>query len=280
MDYDPAKVRTAETVVEGSGVSFLETMSIIGGAASEHDALATNPEHFIIIGDIDSGQRGSETFGMFGEPIYMHGIAYDTIPPDLPVVRDETFPVAVFGEMATKDDDTNFHVGAVHQFRPEEDGFVVKPTFIAPEAAPKAVADGHKIHFALEVINSMKIAHAKKQADEAEETSLMQAEPAGNASAVDGAAVDGRWNVQARGQEGVFELHADGDDLTGHVKVMTVDAPILDGKLNGAAFSGVVEAKTPVGQVKAKLTGTVSGDDISGVIKVGIMRTKFTGTRA
>jgi hypothetical protein len=166
-DYDPADVHTAEIIIEAQGVGFAETMSIIGGAASQRDALATNPEHFVIIGDIETGQRGAETFGMFGEPIYMHGVAHDTLPEGLPVQKDPSFPIAIFGEMATKSDDTNFHVGALHQFRPTEDGFVVKSTFVAPGSAPKAVAAGHKIHFALEIINSMKIAHAQKLAQAA-----------------------------------------------------------------------------------------------------------------
>lgn len=160
--YDPAKVNWAQIEIEAHGVGFQETMAIIGGAASQHDALATNPEHYVIIGDIESGQRGAEAFGMFGEPVYMHGIAHDSVPAELPFSRDESYPIAVFGEMATKDDDTNIHVGALHQFRPTADGFLVKSIFVSPGDAPKAIADGHKIHFALEIINSMKIAYAKQ----------------------------------------------------------------------------------------------------------------------
>lgn len=166
--YDPSQVHHAEIVIEATGVGFQETMAIIGGAASQRDALATNPEHYVIIGDIESGQRGAEAFGMFGEPVYMHGVGHDSVPEGLPFTRDESFPIGIFGEMATKDDNTNFHVGALHQFRPTADGFVVKSIFVAPKKAPKAIADGHKIHFALEIVNSMQIAFAQ-QADAAEE---------------------------------------------------------------------------------------------------------------
>lgn len=162
-DHDPADVHTAEIVVEAHGIGFQETMSVLGGAADQRDALSVNPEHYVIIGDIETGQRGAETFGMFGEPIYMHGVAHATVPEGLSVQRDPAFPIAIFGEMATKSDNTNFHVGALHQFRPTEDGFVVKSIFVAPGKAPKAVADGHKVHFALEIVNSMKVAHAKRQ---------------------------------------------------------------------------------------------------------------------
>lgn len=161
--YDPAAAHTAEITIDAHGVGFQETMAVVGGAVSARDALATNPEHFAIIGGIASGQRGMETFGMFGGPIRVHGVASDTVPAGLPVQRDDSFPIAVFGEMATVSDDTNIHVGALHQFRPTEDGFVVKSTFFAPGDSPAVIAQGHKIHFALEIVNSLHIAHAAKR---------------------------------------------------------------------------------------------------------------------
>ncbi|MEA4945159.1 MAG: hypothetical protein VB080_12070 [Propionicimonas sp.] len=273
--YDPAKVNWAQIELEAHGVGFPETMSIIGGAASQHDALATNPEHYVIIGDIDSGQRGAEAFGMFGEPVYMHGVAQESLPDGMPFQPDESYPVRLFGEMATKDDDTNFHVGALHQFRPTADGFQVKSVFVAPGDSPQAIAIGHQVHFALEIINSMKIAYAKKQADEAEDAALMSAAPTGEASAV-----DGTWNVEARGRQGVLTLKADGDVLTGHVSVIGIEADIADGQLNGSNFTGTIEAEGPAGKVKAKLSGSVDGDALTGALKVGIIKTKLTGTRA
>nr|WP_300141626.1 hypothetical protein [Propionicimonas sp.] len=275
VDYGPADVHTAEITIEAHGIGFAETMSIIGGAASQHDALAANPEHYVIIGDIETGQRGAETFGMFGEPIYMHGVAHDTVPEGLPVQKDPSFPIAIFGEMATKSDDTNFHVGALHQFRPTEDGFVVTSIFIAPGRAPKAVADGHKIHFALEIINSIRIAYARKQAQAAEDDALMSAAPTGEASVV-----DGTWNVEARGRRGTLTLTTDGDRLTGRVDVMGIKAEIQDGLLNGSSFTGTIEADGPVGHVRARLSGSVDRDALNGAIKVGIIKTTLAGSRA
>ncbi|MFT3888928.1 MAG: hypothetical protein QM713_12300 [Arachnia sp.] len=274
-DYNPAEAHWAEIVIEAQGVGFMETMSIIGGAASQRDALATNPEHFVIVGDIESGQRGAEAFGMFGEPVYMHGVAQDAVPEALPFQRDESFPIGMFGEMATKDDDTNFHVGALHQFRETDGGFVVKSIFTAPARAPKAIADGHKIHFALEVVNSMHIAFAKQQADAAEEAERMDIAPTGIAAGIDGA-----WKVEARGQQGTITLNTDGSALTGKVEVMAISAEIQEGKVNGSSFTGIVEAEAPIGHVKAKLSGSVDGDTLEGTLKVGIMKTKITGTRA
>lgn len=274
-DYDPTSVHTAEIVVEAQGIGIQETMSVLGGAADQRDALAVNPEHFIVIGDIETGQRGAETFGMFGEPIYMHGVAHDTVPEGLPVQKDPAFPITLFGEMATKSDDTNFHVGALHQFRPTEDGFVVKSIFVAPGKAPRAIADGHKIHFALEIINSMKVAHARKLAQAAEDEALISAAPAAAAGGL-----DGTWNVEARGRQGTLTLRAEGSTLSGRVDVMGITADIHDGRANGSSFTGRIEAQGPVGPVKATLSGTAEGDTLSGAIKVGIIKTKLTGTRA
>lgn len=151
----------------------------------------------------------------------------------------------------------------------------MKSIFVAPGKAPKAVADGHKIHFALEIVNSMYIAYAKNQADAAEEAALMSAAPTGSSTGL-----DGQWNVEARGQQGVIELSTDGKTLNGHVDVSGISAQIQDGKVNGENFSGVVGANGPVGHVKAKLTGSVEGDQLTGTLKVGIIKTKVKGSRA
>jgi hypothetical protein len=273
-NYDPAQVHTAEIIIEANGIGIQETMSVLGGAADHRDALSVNPEHFIVIGDIETGQRGAETFGMFGGPIYMHGVAHDTLPEGLPVQKDPTFPIALFGEMATKSDDTNFHVGALHQFRPTEDGFVAKSIFIAPGKAPKAIADGHKIHFALEIVNSMYVAHARQLSQAAEDEMLLSAAPA------TAGGLNGTWNVEARGRQGTLSLQADGSTLSGRVDVMGITADIHDGKVNGSSFTGRIEAHGLVGPVKARLSGTSEGDTLSGAIKVGIVKTPLTGTRA
>lgn len=160
--YDPADMHLGTTIIEASGVSFQETMAVIGNPTDPRAALSTNPEHYFVAGGVEEGQRLMETFGMFGGPTYAHGTA-EEVPANSPFVRDESFPVALFGQTLLKSDDTPIHVGALHQVRPTADGFVFKSTFNCPGKAPQAVADGHKIHFALEIVNSMKVAHAKKQ---------------------------------------------------------------------------------------------------------------------
>lgn len=163
--YVEGDVHTAEIEIEAHGIGFPETMAVLGGAASERDALAVMPEHYIVIGDLATGQRGMETFGMFGEPVYVHGVAGTEVPESMPFAKDPAFPVAVFGRMVLKSDDFPINVGALHQARPTADGFVVKSIFSCPKKAPKAIADGHKLHFAIEIVNSMKVAFAQEARD-------------------------------------------------------------------------------------------------------------------
>lgn len=160
-DYDPAKVHVGVTEVSVQGVTMQEAMAIIGGATDERQAKEAFPEHYIVIGDIGSGQRGMETFGMLGEPVYVKGITTEH-PEELPIEPDASYPVKIAGEMALKRDGTPIHVGAYHMFRPSPDGFDVKSSFFCPGKAPKGVADGHKIHFAIEIVNSSIIAYRNR----------------------------------------------------------------------------------------------------------------------
>lgn len=162
-DYVPGQLHTGTIEIEADGVGVAETMAVLGGAEEERAALAVMPEHYIVIGDIASGQRGMEAFGMFGEPAYVHGIAATQPPAELQADTDPTYPMKVYGEMLLRSDDTPLHLGALHQFRPTSTGFALKSTFFCPAAAPAAIAQGHKIHFAIEVSNSIRAAYAAKQ---------------------------------------------------------------------------------------------------------------------
>ncbi|MCQ9327242.1 hypothetical protein [Neisseria dentiae] len=51
-------------------------------------------------------------------------------------------------------------MGAIHELAPPENGFRQKSTFRCPKNAPKAIADGHTLHFAIEVVNGIKDAMA------------------------------------------------------------------------------------------------------------------------
>jgi len=114
--------------------------------------LAIFPEHYLARGTT-KGVCGMENFGMFGEPTYVTGDIAADIPDYLPFKRDPDYPVCGAGEMRLQSDGTPIHVGAIHQYRPTENGFFLKSTFFCPKNAPKSVADGHKLHFAIELTN-------------------------------------------------------------------------------------------------------------------------------
>ena len=97
-------------------------------------------------------------------------------------------------------------------------------------------------------------------------------------------AVGGTYNVtvEAMGKKahGTLELHASGKTLTGNVRAAGMTVEVQDGRVNGDSFTGAVEADTPLGHKKANVKGSVSGDSISGELKAGLLKAKFTGTRA
>lgn len=161
-DYDPTQVHLGVTEVVVQGVTIPEAMAILGGAENKRQALGTFPDHLIVIGDIQTGQRGMEVFGLLGEPVYVYGVSSDKIPEGLPIQEDPTYPLRVCGEMLLKRDDTPIHVGACHMFRPAPDGFAIRSTFFCPGKAPAAIAAGHQLHFAMEIVNSARCAYENK----------------------------------------------------------------------------------------------------------------------
>ncbi|WEV57434.1 hypothetical protein [Ligilactobacillus acidipiscis] len=165
VDYKPEDSHVGVTKIHVTGVTIPETLPVMGGGHGEKQALSINPEHYIVQGAITNGeqQHGMEVFGMFGEPTYITGEATDEIPAGLPFKKDPHYVKSMFGETLLGSDGTNIHLGAMHEFLPEENGFSMKSTFFCPGKAPQAIADGHKIHFALELTNSMKIAYQLKQ---------------------------------------------------------------------------------------------------------------------
>lgn len=107
------------------------------------------PEHYGVAGTIATGQTIMETFGCFGEPVKTAGVGGKEIPVYTGAPRHEDYPLILSGEVHLADDNFNIHVGAIHEMKPVEGGFDMISTFFCPKDAPKEVADGHTIHFAL-----------------------------------------------------------------------------------------------------------------------------------
>jgi len=117
--------------------------------------LSVFPEHYIMGGSTVENFHGSvETVGMFGGPIALiPGEITPGIPDHIPIRFDPEYPIAFTAEVNFNSDGSPVNLGVVHAFRPTENGFVQKSTLFLPNNAPKALADGHKLHFAIELIN-------------------------------------------------------------------------------------------------------------------------------
>lgn len=114
------------------------------------------PEHYLFEGAVSSGtQRIMETFGCFGEPTDTVG-HFAPVPDYVPFVRDERYPTSLTGAIFLKSDDIPIYVGAIHELAPTANGFMQKSTFWCPKNAPKAIADGHNLHFAIEIVEGIK----------------------------------------------------------------------------------------------------------------------------
>lgn len=113
--------------------------------------LTVMPEHYFLQGNHTvGGQIGMEPFGMFGEPTAVNLQANPIIPDFVDFKGEEGFR-AMSGTLTLLSDNSPINLSAIHEYKPTEDGFLMKSTFYCPKNAPKAMADGHPIHFAVEV---------------------------------------------------------------------------------------------------------------------------------
>ena len=97
-------------------------------------------------------------------------------------------------------------------------------------------------------------------------------------------AVDGSYqvSVEMMGNKGagVVTLETSGTRLKGSVVGMGLQAELQDGTVSGDSFSGSIEGPTPLGTMRFKVTGTVTGDRIEGKLSAGLIKAPFSGTRA
>jgi len=114
--------------------------------------LMVHPEHLF---------RSIECMGSIGEPVCCAPVPSREIPDYVPIKKDPNFPICGASEINLKSDGTPMHMGAVHQFKTFVDGFCMKSTFFCPNNVPKAMSEGHKPHFALEIVNDIVFAHKK-----------------------------------------------------------------------------------------------------------------------
>lgn len=93
-------------------------------------------------------------------------------------------------------------------------------------------------------------------------------------------AIEGTYNILAKGKEGKFVLKQDGVALTGNIDAMGTVANIEDGTVDGNNYKFTVQGQSPLGKIKVTVKGSVNGDKITGAMKTSIMSVPFEGTRA
>ena len=97
--------------------------------------------------------------------------------------------------------------------------------------------------------------------------------------------MEGKWELTVHTYMGDMvsfaEYVVEGDVLKGTVtdKSNGAKAEIVDGKFDGTNFSYELTIKTPIGEMKNELSGTVDGDSISGKSKNGMGEFDLTGVR-
>ena len=97
-------------------------------------------------------------------------------------------------------------------------------------------------------------------------------------------AVDGTYNVQVSSpmgtQPATITLRVDGEALTGSISGDQGTQAFENGTVDGDSVAWSVQMTGPMGQINLDFKGTVSGDEISGEIKLGSFGTAtFKGNR-
>lgn len=154
------------TEMEVSGIDMTKVTGGLGhvGDYNERFPFEVFPEHYGVEGEVETGQAIFEAFGMFGEPVHTYGVgSTQAVPEGFPFKRDPAYPGIMFGELGLRSDGTNIHVGAIHEICPVPGGVKTKSTFFCPKNAPKAIPEGHKLHFALEMCGNFRALYQAQQ---------------------------------------------------------------------------------------------------------------------
>lgn len=95
--------------------------------------------------------------------------------------------------------------------------------------------------------------------------------------------VDGTYKLSLKTplgeQEGTLVLKANGGALSGSVQTVKGEVSFDDGNTDGNDVSFDTRIPTPIGKLKAHVTGTVIGDHFSGSAKLPLGAAEIDGTR-
>ncbi|MCB2177470.1 MAG: hypothetical protein KQH57_16800 [Actinomycetales bacterium] len=80
-------------------------------------------------------------------------------------------------------------------------------------------------------------------------------------------------------QHGRLDLDLTTDRLTGRLATASGTSELDDGSVDGDAFTFTTRLRTPMGRMKATVTGTVDGDTLTASARLPLGRAAIHGTR-
>lgn len=86
-------------------------------------------------------------------------------------------------------------------------------------------------------------------------------------------------NAMGKSVDGSMKLKADGKKLAGRVSIGGQDIKLENGTVDGQKLSGQVQADTPVGNLKLKVSAKVDGKQIAGKLSALLGSAEFEGKR-
>lgn len=270
-DWTPDDRRQdSEIEMHVSGVTLGDLMSAIA-TMSEWQMASANPEHYAYKKD-GVGNHGIEAMGMFGNPVAFTA-GYDEIVNGgyCAVEVEPGWMGNVGGAVHLESDGTDIHVFSSLQFKQEADGFIFKTAIHWPSKTPKALVDGHKLHYAIEYMEGFRIVAPKD--DEINTTVFEHTHIEAKEGSVDGNYVF-HCNSKMGETEGTIDFTTDGGVLNGSVSIMGMNLTVCKGSVDGTSFQCSVEQNKMV-----KVSGEVVGNKITGVVKMGPMKMPFEGER-
>lgn len=153
----------SNTIVKVSGMTLEQFLGWFGGRKAANDReqmLIANPEHYVVTTKEVNGSAGQElieTMGLFERPMHYY-LHFTDDPNNYPAPRLEGYPkyMCVVGSDARTGKDAG--IVAMHQFKPEDNGFTANLNIYFDKNYPIALAQGHTKHLAIEFSNWIKAA--------------------------------------------------------------------------------------------------------------------------
>ena len=112
-----------------------------------------HPEHYSFEAGSGGTQTIVETFGMYSEPSFLY---LEPCKDDWrPIEPDADAAMSMVGNTYLAHGKVDTKLVGFHQFKPCDDGIMVKLGVFLPEAAPKEMLEGHKRHLLVEFNNGL-----------------------------------------------------------------------------------------------------------------------------